>query len=157
MALKDHWGLHAAYMSWGYHVLSQCPRPTCADEHDVIHGSVQGLGPVHNDLRVVHVAFDELGPAVHWGHGVVHQRVVFDKLQRLVWQVEGTGEVGHPRFLVDALPGRILSLCMHTRADSPAHVCTSWGSREEQNVGLHSGFLKKGENCGDLSPGAPRN
>lgn len=66
---------------------------------------IQGPGPVHYDLRVVHVAFDQPGPAVYRGHGVVHQRVVFDKLQSLVRKVQRTGEVGRPRLSGDALRG----------------------------------------------------
>lgn len=103
--------------------LCQClhwgPGPTCADKHDIIEGPVQGLGPVHHDLRVVHVAADEPGPVVYWGHRAVHQRVVLDELQGLVRQTEGAGEVGGPRLTVDALQG----------ADQPS---------------AHSGFLAQG-------------
>lgn len=66
-------------------------------------GSIQGPGPVHHNLRVVHVTFDQPGPAVYRGHGLIHQRVVFDKLQGLVRQVEGAREVGRPCLPVDAL------------------------------------------------------
>ena len=122
--------------------------PTCADKHDVVDGPIQGLRPVHHDLRVVHVAYDQLGPVVYRGHGVVHQRVVLDKLQGLVRQVEGAGEVGRPCFPVDALREQTIPL---RHADSPAHASNgNVGSREVQNLGTNSGFLKKGKNRGDL-------
>lgn len=44
------------------------PRPTCAEEHDVVDGPVQGPRPVHRDLCVVHVTLDQPGPAVEGQH-----------------------------------------------------------------------------------------
>lgn len=102
------------------------PGPTCADKHDVIDGAIQGLGPVHHDLCVVHIALDQPGPVVDGDHGVVHQGVVFYKLQCLVWQVEGAGEVGRPGLAVDALQGADCR-CKPHATDSPTHSAQSPG------------------------------
>lgn len=81
-------------------------EPTCADEHDVIEGAIQGLGPVYHYLGVVYIFFDQLGPVVYRGHRVIHQRVVFYKLQRFVWEIQGAGVVGCPSLTVDTLQGK---------------------------------------------------
>lgn len=122
----------------------QGPGPTCADEHDVVDSPVQGLGPVHHDLGVVHTAFDQPGPVACRGHRVVHQRVVFDELQRLVGQTERAGEVGGPRLAVDALQGadRPLPVTHGRRAPHKA------GPGRRKTRDSTGGFLKKGNQDG---------
>lgn len=80
--------------------------PVCAEEHDVVEGPIQGLGPVYHDLGVVDIFFDQFRPVVYRRHRVVHQRVVFDKLQRFVWEIQGAGVVGCPGLTVDTLWGK---------------------------------------------------
>lgn len=131
--------LHWAQGSGTYPGCDQGPEPTCADKHDVVHSPVQGLGPVHHDLGVVHTAFDQPGPVACRGHRVVHQRVVFDELQRLVGQAERAGQVGGPRLAVDALRGADGRVTRDSRSRA------AQARPGAQNQGLRSGFLEKGD------------
>lgn len=57
---------------------------TCTNEEHVIH--VFGrLHSMHSDLRVAHVTFQQKRLAADH---TVHQKVVFDEIQHLVWHVE---------------------------------------------------------------------
>lgn len=81
----------------------KCPALTCANKQHIIGHPVQGVGAVHHNLCVVHPTLNEPWLVVSWGHGVIHEWVVLDKLQGFVRQAEGAGEVGSPCCTVNAL------------------------------------------------------
>lgn len=79
------------------------PVLTSGGEHYVVDPAVQGAHPLHRYLGVVDVLGDEAGPIADGLDGVLQQRVVLDKLQGLVRQVEGVADVLPPHGVVDAL------------------------------------------------------
>lgn len=78
-------------------------RLTGAGENDVVDASVEGLHSLDGDLRVVDVFGDEARAVSDGQHGVLQQRMVLHKLQRLIGQLERRGDVLHAVQVVDAL------------------------------------------------------
>lgn len=66
---------------------------TCSSEDDIINVPVERSDPLHNYLSVVDVLGDEARPVADGQDGVLQQRVVLDKLEGLVWQVERAADV----------------------------------------------------------------
>lgn len=78
------------------------PAPTRAQEQDVV-GAVQALSAVHADLLVAPLALQQQGLAAH---GAVHQEVVLDKVQHLIWHLQRRIDLQVPCVAGDALQGK---------------------------------------------------
>lgn len=86
----------------GFHTLSPHSL-TGGGENHIVDVSIEGLNSLHGDLRVVDVFGDEARAVADGQHGVLQQRMVPHKLQRLIRQLEGRVDVLHAVQVVDAL------------------------------------------------------
>lgn len=66
---------------------------TSAGEDDIIYLLIQCLDPIYNDLSVVDVFGDEARSVAYGQHGILQQRVIFDKLKGLIRQVERAADI----------------------------------------------------------------
>lgn len=76
---------------------------TGGSEKNIVDVVVEGGDSLHDDLCVVDIFGGEARPLANGQHGVGHERVVLHKLQCLVGQQQGVGDVLHAVQVVNAL------------------------------------------------------